>query len=106
METLLDDYKHKLATVEEFIKNNKNNGSIHDEKRAERLTTKASEYRVFIVDIERAIQRMKKLALNCGGTGYANYPHQVVLSSGTYIICEVNNGILNSMTIKSTIKQK
>lgn len=59
MDTLLDDYKRKLQTAEEFIRNNKNNGSIHDEKRAERLNTKAAEYRSFIVDIERAMARTK-----------------------------------------------
>ncbi len=57
METLLEDYKRKLQTIVEFIKNNKNNGSINDEKRAERLNTKAAVYRSFIVDIERALER-------------------------------------------------
>jgi hypothetical protein len=59
METLLEDYKRKLKTVNDLLLNNKNNGSIMDEKRTERLNTKASEYRSFIVDIERAIERSK-----------------------------------------------
>lgn len=57
MEILLDDYKRKLQTAEELIRNNKNNGSINDEKRTERLNTKAVEYRSFIIDIERALAR-------------------------------------------------
>ena len=64
MKILLDDYQRKLKTVKELIADNKNNGSIHDEKRAERLQTKASEYRAFIVDIERAIAREEAIKLN------------------------------------------
>ncbi len=59
MEILLEDYKRKLKTANELISSNTNNGSIMDEKRAERLNTKASEYRSFIVDIERAMERTK-----------------------------------------------
>jgi hypothetical protein len=64
MKILLEDYQRKLKTVKELIADNKNNGSIHDEKRAERLQTKASEYRAFIVDIERAIAREEAIKLN------------------------------------------
>ena len=64
MKILLEDYQRKLKTVKELIADNKNNGSIHDEKRAERLQTKASEYRTFIVDIERAIAREEAIKLN------------------------------------------
>ena len=64
MKILLEDYQRKLKTVKELIADNKNNGSIHDEKRAERLQTKAGEYRTFIVDIERAIAREEAIKLN------------------------------------------
>jgi len=59
METLLEDYKRKLKNVNEMLDfdSNINNGSINDIKRFERLNTKASQYRAFIVDIERAIKR-------------------------------------------------
>lgn len=57
METLLEDYKRRLQTAEKMISENTNNGSINDIKRAERLQTKASEYRTFIVEIERAMAR-------------------------------------------------
>lgn len=59
IEILLEDYKRRLDTAEELIKQNKNNGSVHDEKRAERLQTKASVYKSMIVDIERTIRSMK-----------------------------------------------
>ena len=64
MKILLEDYQNKLKIANELIADNKNNGSIHDEKRAERLQTKASEYRAFIVDIERAIAREEAIKLN------------------------------------------
>ena len=73
MKTLLEDYKRKLQTAEEFISNNKNNGSIHDEKRKERLNTKASEYRSFIVDIERAIEREKEKTISDENNGDGSY---------------------------------
>jgi hypothetical protein len=61
MKILLEDYQRKLRTAEELIADNRNNGSIHDERRAERLITKAAEYRTFIVDIERAIMRKQSV---------------------------------------------
>ena len=57
MQTLLEDYKRKLEAMEFMIHDNINNGSIRDIERRTRLNTKASEYRSFIVDIERAIAR-------------------------------------------------
>ena len=53
MENLLEAYRNKLKSINELIEKNKNNGSINDIKRAERLETKRSEYRSFITDIER-----------------------------------------------------
>ena len=57
MKTLLEDYKRKLATAEEMIETTKDTGSRNDIAKMARLRTKASEYRAFIVDIERAIKR-------------------------------------------------
>lgn len=57
MKTLLEDYQRKLATAEELIKTTKDTGSRNDIAKMARLNTKASEYRAFIVDIERAIKR-------------------------------------------------
>lgn len=56
MDILLNDYKRKLQIVSELIKNNRNNGGINAEKRAERLNTKAEEYRKIIIDIERTVE--------------------------------------------------
>jgi hypothetical protein len=53
MKTLLEDYKRKLATINQMIANNKNNGSLMDEKRAERYSAKAECYRTFITELER-----------------------------------------------------
>lgn len=61
MQILLEDYKRKLAAMEIMITDNANNGSIRDVERRVRLHTKASEYRSFIVDIERAIERESQL---------------------------------------------
>lgn len=57
METLLEDYKRKLKSVNELISKQRSNGSIVHQRREERLNTKASEYRAFIVDIERSMAR-------------------------------------------------
>lgn len=60
MQTLLNEYKNKYQSVMDFIATNKNNGSINDERRTERVNTKAAEYRSFIADIEKAIKRTAK----------------------------------------------
>ena len=57
MKTLLEDYQRKLDNITTLVEKNKNNGSINDIERYTRLRTKESEYRAFIVDIERAIAR-------------------------------------------------
>jgi len=60
MKNLLESYQNKLKSINELIESNKNNGSINDIKRAERFETKKSEYRSFIVDIEREIKYEKE----------------------------------------------
>ena len=57
MKTLLEDYQRRLVTVDEIIETTSNSGSINDVAKMARLNTKASEYRSFIVEIERAIKR-------------------------------------------------
>ena len=52
---IIDDYKRKLKNISDMIDNNKNNGSENDIKRTERFTTKQSEYRTFISELERII---------------------------------------------------
>ena len=59
MKTLLEDYQRRLVTVEETIKTTENTGSQNDIAKMARLKTKASEYRTFIVEIQRAIEREK-----------------------------------------------
>lgn len=94
MKTLLDDYKRKLSTVEEFIKANKNNGSMMDEQRKVRLDTKASELRTFIVDIERAIKREP------------NIENKQCSAGASYTNCEIHadsiSGCLDCGNFKST----
>lgn len=63
MEILLDDYKRKLENVNNLIKEQNYNGSIVHIQRKTRLETKASEYRSFIVDIERAIKRQEAIRI-------------------------------------------
>ena len=55
MKQLIEDYKRRLKTINESIVDFKsdNTGSINDIRKLERLTTKASEYRTFIADLER-----------------------------------------------------
>jgi hypothetical protein len=60
MQTLLEDYKRKLKNVEALMYEQDNNGSLMHEKREVRLKIKAAEYRAFIVDIERAIERQQQ----------------------------------------------
>ena len=57
METLLDDYKRKLLTAERMIKEYENDERLMNTETLIRITTKAAEYRSFIVDIERALAR-------------------------------------------------
>ena len=53
MKELIEDYKRKLKTVTDMLLKMKDSGSVNDIKKFERLNTKASEYRSFIVDLER-----------------------------------------------------
>lgn len=55
MKQLLEDYKRRLKTVTDMQSTFKSNGSISDERKSERLTTKASEYRTFIAELEKLI---------------------------------------------------
>jgi hypothetical protein len=55
MKELLEDYKRRLTTAETMLKEFKSNGSEHDIRKQERLTTKTSEYRTIIAEIERVI---------------------------------------------------
>lgn len=70
MKDLLEDYKRRVTTAETMLKGFKSNGSEHDIRKQERLTTKASEYRTIVAEIERvinshenAIQQMVELGL-------------------------------------------
>ena len=53
MKQLIEDYQRRLDTVVKMQEAFKSNGSINDTKKEERLTTKASEYRTFIAELER-----------------------------------------------------
>jgi len=57
MKELLEDYKRRLTTIEGMIAEFKSNGSEHDNRKDERFKTKASEYRTFIVELERVIAK-------------------------------------------------
>lgn len=50
---LIEDYKRRLKTVDDMLLTEKNSGSINDEKKFERLRTKAGEYRSIITDLEK-----------------------------------------------------
>lgn len=56
MKILIEDYQRRLKTAEEMIETTKNTGSINDQKKLERLNTKASEYRTFIAELEREMR--------------------------------------------------
>jgi len=49
---LIEDYRRRLKTVDDMLLTDKNSGSINDEKKFERLRTKAGEYRSIITDLE------------------------------------------------------
>lgn len=56
MKQLLEDYQRRLKNAKEMlVKNTPHSGSIDDVKRHERISTKISEYRTFIAELERAI---------------------------------------------------
>lgn len=55
MKELLEDYQRRLKNVTDMLDNFTSNGSTNDIRKKERLTTKASEYRTFIAELERAI---------------------------------------------------
>jgi hypothetical protein len=52
MKKLIEDYKRRLKNIDEMIKGFKSNGSENDIKKGVRLTTKASEYRTIIAELE------------------------------------------------------
>lgn len=58
MKQLIEDYKRRLKTVEEMSKAFESNGSVSDIQKKERLTTKASEYRTFISEMERELKNV------------------------------------------------
>lgn len=63
MEILLDDYKRKLESLKALVPNNvqkTNSIDIDALIKAEKLITKIYEYKAFIIDIERAIERENK----------------------------------------------
>src|SRR5664279_3346430 len=53
MKQLIEDYQRKIDTLTKQLASFKSNGSENDLKKETRLTTKASEYRTFIVELER-----------------------------------------------------
>jgi hypothetical protein len=53
MKQLIIDYKNKLKNVEGLLSTCKNTGSINDNERFTRLTTKKFEYQAFITELER-----------------------------------------------------
>ena len=53
MKQLIEDYKRRLATIEQLNFEFKSNGSEHDIRKKERFNTKASEYRTIITELER-----------------------------------------------------
>jgi hypothetical protein len=65
MKQLIEDYKRRLKNINEVIKDFKSNGGENDLKKAERLNTKASEYRTFIVELER-IERNVQIPIPTG----------------------------------------
>ena len=52
---LIEDYRRRLKTISDMIDQNTDHGSILDQKRKERLNTKAGEYRTVITELERAL---------------------------------------------------
>jgi len=115
MEILLDDYKRKLKTIEDVIDKNTNNGSRLDIERKVRLDTKASEYRAFIVDIERAIQRNKKEGFSIGETvifkGVETYELIIVNTKGfiedgeLFIPCANKNNEIDDYAVSCLFKK-
>lgn len=59
MKDLLEHYKRKLDAVSEILKEHESdqNKDVDSELREIKLLTKRKEYRLFIVDIQRAISR-------------------------------------------------
>jgi hypothetical protein len=57
MKKLIEDYKRRLKTINEMLIDFKsdNTTSVSDIRKLERLITKASEYRTFIIELERAL---------------------------------------------------
>ena len=63
MQTLLEDYQRKLRNINALIERQDAKNNCPDGKAKIRLTLKAAEYRAFIVDIERAIERDTKIPI-------------------------------------------
>jgi len=57
MQILLEDYINKLANLKILRSITKNDHSMYAEIREERMKTKEAEYRTFIEEITKAIQR-------------------------------------------------
>ncbi len=60
MKQLIEDYKRRLATVKELITNSIFSGSISDNEKYTRLHTKASEYRTFISDLKKTLNKISE----------------------------------------------
>lgn len=58
MKQLLEDYKRKLISLNKMIKDDKEN-PFNELEKTLRLRTKASCYRTFITELERAIENEK-----------------------------------------------
>ena len=52
---LIEDYKRKLATSENMLKENEADERIMTKETFDRVTTKAGLYRTFIVELERCL---------------------------------------------------
>lgn len=55
IKTLIEDYERRISSTQDLLSKNTNTGSLHDERRQERLKTKISEYRSFITDLEKIL---------------------------------------------------
>ncbi|RPI82261.1 MAG: hypothetical protein EHM34_07215 [Nitrosopumilales archaeon] len=53
IKTLIEDYERRLKTVNDFLDTAKNSGSIADVQKFARLSTKASEFRTIIAELQR-----------------------------------------------------
>lgn len=63
MKQLIEDYEHRLVTIEKSIKTTSNSGSYNDIVKMARLNAKASEYRTFIAELNKAQRNVNKKEL-------------------------------------------